>query len=217
MVFNLVTHQDPQVLFLQSCFSRPLTFDVLVPGVVPPQVQDLALPLVELHEVTASPFLQLVRVLPACGGPTGLQHDSLVYQPLLPIFCHPTNLCFAPIICNKWRCRTDWSQYWFWCTLVVTGFQLAFMPLIIQCSASCQCSSPFAQPTHTSSACLWGCYGKHCQSLAQVNMHSICCSPVIHQTVDFIAEGYWVGQVWFPLCESLLTSLSPPCLSHAWE
>lgn len=52
--------QDPQVLFCKAAFQ--LGGPQLVPGVVPSQVQGLALHLVELHEVHISPFLQLVEV-----------------------------------------------------------------------------------------------------------------------------------------------------------
>ncbi|KAK4806786.1 hypothetical protein QYF61_005582 [Mycteria americana] len=55
-------HQDPQVLFCQAAFQLGGPQHVLVPGVVPLQGQDFALPLVELHEVPVSPFLQLVEV-----------------------------------------------------------------------------------------------------------------------------------------------------------
>lgn len=41
----------------------------MVPGIVPSQVQDFVLPLVELHEVSVSPFLQPVEV-PLYGSTT---------------------------------------------------------------------------------------------------------------------------------------------------
>ncbi|KAK4810954.1 hypothetical protein QYF61_013362, partial [Mycteria americana] len=65
--------------FLPSCFpaGRPPAC-VLVHGVIPPLVQDLALPLVELHEIPVSPILQLVKV-PLDGSMT-LWHISCSSQ-----------------------------------------------------------------------------------------------------------------------------------------
>jgi len=60
---------------------------MLMHGLVPPQVQEAALPHAELHEVPVSP--------PACNGPSGWQHDPLdgsttlwCHQPLLLVWCH---------------------------------------------------------------------------------------------------------------------------------
>ncbi|KAK4828339.1 hypothetical protein QYF61_026000 [Mycteria americana] len=64
---QLGVHQDPQVLVCQAAFQTDSPQSVLVHGVsspghgIPPQVQDFALPLVELHEVPVSPFLQPVE------------------------------------------------------------------------------------------------------------------------------------------------------------
>ncbi|KAK4831783.1 hypothetical protein QYF61_019096, partial [Mycteria americana] len=60
---------DPQFLFCKAAFQLCSPQHLRVHGVVPPQVQDFALPLVELHEVPASPFLQPVQV-PLDGSTT---------------------------------------------------------------------------------------------------------------------------------------------------
>ena len=72
-------HQDPKVLSCQVAFqpSGPQPV-LLVHGVVPPQKQNFALPLIALHEVLVSPFLQPVEV--PLDGSTALQcisHSSL--------------------------------------------------------------------------------------------------------------------------------------------
>ena len=66
---QLGVHQDPHVLFCKAAFQPVGPQHVLVDGVVPPQVQDFALPLVEQHEAPVSPFLQLVQV-PLNGSTT---------------------------------------------------------------------------------------------------------------------------------------------------
>ncbi|KAK4832711.1 hypothetical protein QYF61_025172 [Mycteria americana] len=60
---------DPQVLFCQAAFQLGGPQHVLVHGIVPLQVQDFALPLVEPQEVPVSPFLQAVEI-PLDGSPT---------------------------------------------------------------------------------------------------------------------------------------------------
>ena len=62
-------HQHPRVLFYKAAFQLGSPQHILVHGVVPPQVQDFALLLVEPHEVPVSPFLQPVQV-PLDGSPT---------------------------------------------------------------------------------------------------------------------------------------------------
>lgn len=56
-------HRDSQVLFCQSAFQLGGLQQELEPGVVPPQVEDFAFLLTELHEVPSRPFLHLVRDL----------------------------------------------------------------------------------------------------------------------------------------------------------
>ncbi|KAK4811113.1 LOW QUALITY PROTEIN: hypothetical protein QYF61_016399 [Mycteria americana] len=57
---QLSIHQDTQVFFCKAAFQLVGPQPVLVHGIIPPQVQDLALPLVELHEVP--PISPLVEV-----------------------------------------------------------------------------------------------------------------------------------------------------------
>ena len=57
--FNLVS---TKVLFCQAAFQPSGSQHIPVPGVVPPQVHDFALLLVELHDVPVGPFLQPVKV-----------------------------------------------------------------------------------------------------------------------------------------------------------
>lgn len=84
---------------------------ILVQGLVPPRVQDLALPLGELHEVPASPSLQPVK--PPLLGSTTLRRMSLSSR-----FCatckrsegvlpHPPHHSMAtgPALCSAGGCR----------------------------------------------------------------------------------------------------------------
>ncbi|KAK4832039.1 hypothetical protein QYF61_020554 [Mycteria americana] len=62
LMFNSVSTRIPQVLFCQAAFQLAGPQHILVPGVVPSQVQDFALFLVELHEIPVGPLLQPVEV-----------------------------------------------------------------------------------------------------------------------------------------------------------
>ncbi|RMC07383.1 hypothetical protein DUI87_16848 [Hirundo rustica rustica] len=53
---------NPQVLLLRAALSEFITQSVLLSGIFPPQVQDLALGLVELHEVPMGSLLKFVQV-----------------------------------------------------------------------------------------------------------------------------------------------------------
>jgi len=53
----------PQVLLLRAIFNPFIPQPVLTPGIVPTHVQDLALGLVEPHEVHAGPLLELVKLI----------------------------------------------------------------------------------------------------------------------------------------------------------
>ncbi|GAB0177359.1 cAMP-dependent protein kinase inhibitor alpha [Grus japonensis] len=56
-------HQLPQVLLCRGALNPFIPQSVLVPGIALTKVQDLALVLVELHEVHVSPLLKLIKVL----------------------------------------------------------------------------------------------------------------------------------------------------------
>ncbi|GAB0186707.1 ectonucleotide pyrophosphatase/phosphodiesterase family member 3 [Grus japonensis] len=71
---NTESCADSQVLLCRAASQLAGLQHLLVPGVVPPQVQDFALPLVGLHEVPVNPFLQPVEV-PLDGSMT-LWHIS---------------------------------------------------------------------------------------------------------------------------------------------
>ncbi|KAK4817094.1 hypothetical protein QYF61_027925 [Mycteria americana] len=59
---QLFIHQYPQALLLRAAFSPFIPQPVLIPGVAPTQVQDLALGLVELHGVHTGSLLKFVQV-----------------------------------------------------------------------------------------------------------------------------------------------------------
>jgi len=78
----MVSTRNTGVLFCKAAFQPVIPLHAVMPGVVPPQVQDFALPLVDMHEVPVRLFLQLVE------GPFGWQHNPLACWPLLPVLCH---------------------------------------------------------------------------------------------------------------------------------
>lgn len=54
--------QDSQVLFCRAYFQLSTPQHVFVHGIVPPHVQDFALPIDELHKVLVSLFIQPAEV-----------------------------------------------------------------------------------------------------------------------------------------------------------
>jgi len=59
---QLLIHQYPQVLLVRAAHNPFIPQSVLIPGIALTQVQDLALGLVEPHEVHISSLLKLVQV-----------------------------------------------------------------------------------------------------------------------------------------------------------
>ena len=66
---QLFIHQHPQVLLGRAALNPFIPQPILIPGVAPTQVQDLALGLVEPHEVHTGSLLELVQV-PLDGIPS---------------------------------------------------------------------------------------------------------------------------------------------------
>ncbi|KAK4822567.1 LOW QUALITY PROTEIN: hypothetical protein QYF61_016136 [Mycteria americana] len=82
-VLQLFIHQYPQVLLHRAALNPLIPQPVLILGVAPTQVQDLALGLIEPHEVHTGPLLQLVQV-PLNGIPS-LRHVNHTTQ--LGVIC----------------------------------------------------------------------------------------------------------------------------------
>lgn len=59
---KLVVHHDPQVFFSKAAFQLASHQPVLVPGIIPSQVQDLVFPSIKCHETPVGPFLRLAKV-----------------------------------------------------------------------------------------------------------------------------------------------------------
>ena len=74
---ELLVYQHPQVLLLRAALNPFSAQPVSVLGIAPTQVQDLALGLVEPHEVHTGPPLQAVQV-PLDGIPSIPRVDCLV-------------------------------------------------------------------------------------------------------------------------------------------
>lgn len=85
----------PQVLFCQAVLQLLGPQRVLVYEIVPPQVQDFALPLAEFREIPVNPFLQPVVVR------SGLQHDLLVYQSFIVSKLAESALCHNVQVTNE--------------------------------------------------------------------------------------------------------------------
>ncbi|KAK4823689.1 hypothetical protein QYF61_005755 [Mycteria americana] len=80
---QLFTHQYPQVVLCRAALNPFTPQPVLILGLAPTQVRDLALGLVEPHEVYMGPLLKLVPV-PLDGIPS-LRHANLTIQ--LGVIC----------------------------------------------------------------------------------------------------------------------------------
>jgi len=74
---QLVVHQDAQGVFCPNALHLVSPQHVWVAGVVPTQVQDLALPLVELFEVPINLFLQPTEI-PLDGNMTLCDPNKVV-------------------------------------------------------------------------------------------------------------------------------------------
>lgn len=59
---QLFVHQDCQVFFGRAAFQLVRPQATPINGIIPPHMQDFALPFVELHEVPLSPFPQPFKV-----------------------------------------------------------------------------------------------------------------------------------------------------------
>ena len=145
-------------------------------------------------------------ISPACHGPPGCQHNPLAYQPLLPLMK----------ILNRIGPLMDP-----WGTLLLTGVQLDFVPLITTLWAQ-----PFSQ------------FLVHCL-LIQSILHELLCEDTMGESVKGLTEVKVDDTHCFPLHlpsqsihhkkssnRSRITStcwnyadysLSPSCHSYAWK
>lgn len=108
---HLGVHQDPQRFFCRAACQPISPQHIVVSGAVPPQVQDFALPLAQLHEVQVSPFLQ-----PLDGSTTlwWISHSSQFY-----VICKLAGGTLCPIIQIV---NEDVKQYWTqFCPLAYTA------------------------------------------------------------------------------------------------
>ncbi|GAB0181886.1 cAMP-dependent protein kinase inhibitor alpha [Grus japonensis] len=104
----MFNYRDSQGLFCQAAFQLSSPQYVLVDGVVPPQAQDFALPLVELCEIPVSPFLQPVEV--PLDGITAFWYIIHSFQ--FGVICKLAEGTLCPIIqiVNE-EIEQDWTQY----------------------------------------------------------------------------------------------------------
>jgi len=101
---HLGVHLDAQVHFCKAVFHLGGPQHILVPGIVPPQAQELALPSIELYEVPACPFLQLVEVL---------WKAVQRWQLLIPVLYH-LQMCWRCTLPHCWVINEDNSYLLFW-------------------------------------------------------------------------------------------------------
>jgi len=105
---QIFVHLDPKVLLHRAAFQTVDHWHVLVPEIIPPQVQDFAFPLAELHEISLDPVLQLVKV-PLNGGTTiwYISHSSQFC-----IICeHAHDVLFPIVQMVNENIEQDWPQY----------------------------------------------------------------------------------------------------------
>lgn len=150
--FNLFSTSTPPGPFLQNSFQVVSLQPALMLGVIPLQQQDLALPLVELHEIHLCPILQPIKT-PLNGSTPILCINHLASSVNL--------LRVQPVPSSKSLIKTLNSicpSIHPWDTLVVSGLQLGFVQLIptfeLGSSASFQPISLLIHLTLTSSVCL---------------------------------------------------------------
>lgn len=104
---QLVFHQGPTLFLCRSAFQLVVSQSPLMHGTSPPQVQDSALPLIELHEIPASPFFQLSQVM-SLWIPIKLPGVSTT---------HP-NLLLSAILLSLLSAPTSRSLMMFWETVL---------------------------------------------------------------------------------------------------
>jgi len=86
------TNQYPHILFLRAALNPSFAQPVFVLGIAPTQVQDLALGLVELHEVHTGPPLKPVRV-PLDGMPSLQRVDHTTHLGVISKFAEGALNC----------------------------------------------------------------------------------------------------------------------------
>ncbi|KAK4832340.1 hypothetical protein QYF61_021869 [Mycteria americana] len=94
---QLGVHQDLQVLFCQAAFQLVSPQRVLVPWVVPRQVQNFALPFAELNDVPVNPFLQPIEA-PLDGSKT------------LWCIIHFSQFCVISKLAEELQNRIGWKR-----------------------------------------------------------------------------------------------------------
>ncbi|KAK4816932.1 hypothetical protein QYF61_025428 [Mycteria americana] len=102
---QLFIHQYPQVRLGRAALNPFIPQPVLILGVAPTQVQNLALILVECHEVHRGPLLELVQV-PLDGMPS-LRLVNRTSQ--LGVICKLAEGALNPTVCGA---DEDIKQYW---------------------------------------------------------------------------------------------------------
>ena len=119
---------DIQILFCKVAFQPGSPRDVLVPEVVPPQVQDFAFSRVELHEVPVIPFLQPAEV--TLNGSMTLWCLSATSSSFVSL-AKPLRLRSVPSSRSLMKMlRSTAPDIDPWGTSLVIGLQLNFIPLI---------------------------------------------------------------------------------------
>ena len=130
-------HWDRQGPFCKAALQLVRLLSVWVPGVIPPQVQDLVLLLAELHEVPGSPFLQLAEV-PLVGSTT-LWHISHSSQ-----FCVLSKLAQGTLCCDIQIINADDKQDWI--QHGPLGYNPCHWPPDRLCTTGHHDLDPFVQP-----------------------------------------------------------------------
>lgn len=179
-------------LLYSAAFHLGGPHHVLVPGVVPPQVRDFALSLVELHEIPASPFLYLPRCLwmaaqPFCvldASPTSVSSANSLRVYVVPS-CRSSLETFNRTGASTNQPLRYTASHWLQTSLCSIGHH--HPGLAIQ---------PVFSPLHCSSIPLhqWLLYedltGDSVKGHAEVQVNNTYCSPLFSQASHFIVKIY---------------------------
>ncbi|KAK4811172.1 hypothetical protein QYF61_019803 [Mycteria americana] len=176
-------HQYPQVLLLSAALNPFIPQSVLILGIAPMQVQDLALGFVELQEVPMGPLLKPVQV-PLDGIPS-LKRINCTTQ--LGVICKLAEGALSP---------TVYTPEGHHSLLVSTLSHRA-----IDCNSLDAAIEPIPYPSNSPSVKPISLHfsgknvvGDPIKGLTEVQIDDICSSSLVHQRSRSIVEGHQISQ-----------------------
>ncbi|GAB0176555.1 hypothetical protein GRJ2_000120700 [Grus japonensis] len=188
---ELLINQHPQVLLLRAALNTFSTQPVVVLGITPTHVQDLALGLVELHVLCIGLCLKPVKV--PLDGILSLQHVDCTTQ--LGVVSKLAEGALDPTVhvANKdvKQCRSQYQP--------LRNTTRHWSPLghrAIDCNSFSMAIQPIPYPlTAPSIKCMSLQFrDKDVKCFAQVQLDDISSSSLIHQCCNPIVEGHQICQ-----------------------